>query len=311
MSAKWHLARRRLSLAPQTNTQFCHENGNLKANNAKSNLILNLLSWVDFLEPAYCIFENVRGPLAISPRLTARRSLHRRWYQHGWPQVLVHAMLAMNYQFCFCLFQAAHYGTPLTCDGDIARAVHTKADAAPFRFVSIDNAVSNLLLNVALANMGMQDEPELASPVGQKHACGVAETYGRPAAFLAGAKARYCRYSVINILLIAHADYWCACLFHTLPSAEFVTQHWRRSIGNGSSHPASAIMWKGFHSDTGPSHFPEQTNLPFYFQGLYGRLDKDYIFQMTVTNVKLTTKQSRVLSPYTSIHQNGLYWSTA
>jgi DNA (cytosine-5)-methyltransferase 1 len=32
-----------------------------KANNVKSNLILNLLSWVDFLEPLYCVFENVCG----------------------------------------------------------------------------------------------------------------------------------------------------------------------------------------------------------------------------------------------------------
>lgn len=34
------------------------------------------------------------------------------------------------------------------------------------------------------------------------------------------------------------------------------------------------------------------------FQGLYGRLDKDYVFQTTVTNVEPTAKQSRVLNPY-------------
>jgi DNA (cytosine-5)-methyltransferase 1 len=37
-----------------------------KANNVKSNLILNLLSWVDFLEPPYCVFENVRGFLSYN-----------------------------------------------------------------------------------------------------------------------------------------------------------------------------------------------------------------------------------------------------
>jgi DNA (cytosine-5)-methyltransferase 1 len=37
-----------------------------KANDMKSNLILNLLSWVDFLEPKYCIFENVRGFLSYN-----------------------------------------------------------------------------------------------------------------------------------------------------------------------------------------------------------------------------------------------------
>ena len=39
----------------------------------------------------------------------------------------------------------------------------------------------------------------------------------------------------------------------------------------------------------------------FFFgfsQGLYGRLDKDYVFQTTVTNVEPTAKQSRVLNPY-------------
>jgi len=39
-----------------------------KANDRKSNLILNILSWVDFLKPQYCIFENVRGFLQYSLR---------------------------------------------------------------------------------------------------------------------------------------------------------------------------------------------------------------------------------------------------
>src|SRR5712671_617025 len=36
----------------------------------------------------------------------------------------------------------------------------------------------------------------------------------------------------------------------------------------------------------------------FSFQGLYGRLDKNFVFQTTVTNVEPTAKQSRVLNPY-------------
>ncbi|KAI0275411.1 S-adenosyl-L-methionine-dependent methyltransferase, partial [Gloeopeniophorella convolvens] len=46
------------------------------------------------------------------------------------------------------------------------------------------------------------------------------------------------------------------------------------------SDPASAIARKGFRP------------------GLYGRLDKDYVFQTTVTNVRPTAKQCRILSPY-------------
>jgi hypothetical protein len=34
------------------------------------------------------------------------------------------------------------------------------------------------------------------------------------------------------------------------------------------------------------------------FIGLYGRLDKSFVFQTTVTNVEPTAKQSRVLNPY-------------
>lgn len=37
-----------------------------KADDKKSNLILNLLSWVDFLKPKFCFFENVRGFLQFS-----------------------------------------------------------------------------------------------------------------------------------------------------------------------------------------------------------------------------------------------------
>jgi hypothetical protein len=41
-----------------------------KANDIKSNLILNVLSWVDFLKPKYCIFENVRGFLSFNLNAT-------------------------------------------------------------------------------------------------------------------------------------------------------------------------------------------------------------------------------------------------
>jgi DNA (cytosine-5)-methyltransferase 1 len=34
----------------------------------KSNLTLTLLSWVDFLEPPYCVFENVHGFLSYDLR---------------------------------------------------------------------------------------------------------------------------------------------------------------------------------------------------------------------------------------------------
>ena len=69
-----------------------------KANDVKSNLILNLLSWVDFLEPAYCIFENVRGFLSYNLR-AVQLDEHRTagGIDMGGLKFLVHAMLAMKY----------------------------------------------------------------------------------------------------------------------------------------------------------------------------------------------------------------------
>jgi hypothetical protein len=68
-----------------------------KANDVKSNLILNLLSWVDFLEPAYCVFENVRGFLSYNLR-AVQLDEHRTagGISMGGLKFLVHAMLAMK-----------------------------------------------------------------------------------------------------------------------------------------------------------------------------------------------------------------------
>jgi DNA (cytosine-5)-methyltransferase 1 len=69
-----------------------------KANDIKSNLILNLLSWVGFLQPKYCIFENVRGFLSYNLN-AIRVDEHRTTGEisMGGLKFLVHAMLAMKY----------------------------------------------------------------------------------------------------------------------------------------------------------------------------------------------------------------------
>lgn len=38
----------------------------VRANDHKSNLMLNVLAWVDFIQPKYCFFENVRGFMSFS-----------------------------------------------------------------------------------------------------------------------------------------------------------------------------------------------------------------------------------------------------
>ena len=94
-------------------------------------------------------------------------------------QLLTPRCVPCSYQVRFCLLQAAHYGTPQTRvrfflfgarrgypllaapkpthdfpqthkleirfpNGDIARAVRAEAGIAPFKFVSIDDAISDL-----------------------------------------------------------------------------------------------------------------------------------------------------------------------
>ena len=68
-----------------------------KANDVKSHLILNLLSWVDFLEPKYCVFENVKGFLQYNPG-AVQVDIHRveGGIEMGGLRFLVHAMLSMK-----------------------------------------------------------------------------------------------------------------------------------------------------------------------------------------------------------------------
>lgn len=71
-----------------------------KADDRKSNLILNVLSWVDFLKPRYCIFENVRGFLQYS--LRARQDGPNRLkggVSMGGLKLVVRALIDMEYVF--------------------------------------------------------------------------------------------------------------------------------------------------------------------------------------------------------------------
>jgi len=229
------------------------------------------------------------------------------------------------------LLQAAHYGTPQTRvrfflfgarrgypllaapkpthdfpqthkleirfpNGDIARAVRAEAGIAPFRFVSIDDAISDLprfdWINPTLSSLSQQKRNEACQRA--VHIPSLECDPEKPSVGFRGA-ARYhhaprttfqafCRKRhtedlqhftrtlkpetverVVNIPLTARADY-----------RSLEKKHWQWQF----SDPASAIARKGFRP------------------GLYGRLDKNYVFQTTVTNVEPTAKQSRVLNPY-------------
>ena len=68
-----------------------------KANDRKSHLMLNLLSWVDHLRPKYCAFENVRGFLSYNLNASqAGRHRVRGGIKTGGVKFLVHALLTMG-----------------------------------------------------------------------------------------------------------------------------------------------------------------------------------------------------------------------
>ena len=71
-----------------------------KAHDRKSHLILTLLSWVDFLRPKYCFFENVRGFLQYNLHATqASRHTVVGGIDKGGLKFLVHALLSMGWVY--------------------------------------------------------------------------------------------------------------------------------------------------------------------------------------------------------------------
>ncbi|OJA18063.1 hypothetical protein AZE42_05415 [Rhizopogon vesiculosus] len=304
----------------------------VKANDRKSNLMLNVLSWVDFMQPKYCFFENVRGFLSFS--LKARQAgLYRvkGGIAMGGLKFLIRAMTDMNYQVRFGILQAAHYGAPQirvrffmvaakygsplpelpqpTHDfpfvdsleiklpvGHHIRPIWTRTGYAPHRFVTIDDAISDLprfdWVNPRPPTdpARRQEERERARTIPLKKCkkdrpwCGYS---GRDVPYKhdpTTALQKWCRQEpskdlqhytrtyepikverVVNIPMEANADY-----------RRLRPDLWEWHFAN----PSSAIARAGFKP------------------GLYGRVDKDRWFQATVTNIDPTAKQSRVLNPY-------------
>jgi DNA (cytosine-5)-methyltransferase 1 len=69
-----------------------------KADDPKSSLILPTLSWMDFLRPKFCVFENVRGFLNYSLGATqAGRHKVEGGIPMGGLKFLLHALVTMKY----------------------------------------------------------------------------------------------------------------------------------------------------------------------------------------------------------------------
>ncbi|KAF9270841.1 S-adenosyl-L-methionine-dependent methyltransferase [Marasmius fiardii PR-910] len=82
--------------------------------NRKSNLILNALSWIDFLKPDYCFLENVPGFVDEKLRVPImQRPEHIQGrIEKGYFKLLLRALLDMGYQVRHGFLQAGQFGTP-------------------------------------------------------------------------------------------------------------------------------------------------------------------------------------------------------
>ncbi|RDX39457.1 S-adenosyl-L-methionine-dependent methyltransferase, partial [Lentinus brumalis] len=92
-----------------------------QAHDWKSHLMLTLLSWVDFLRPKYCFFENVKGFLQYNLHASqASKYIVEGGNDKGGLEFLLLSMALSGavltvrgrYQVRFSLLQAGHYGTP-------------------------------------------------------------------------------------------------------------------------------------------------------------------------------------------------------
>jgi DNA (cytosine-5)-methyltransferase 1 len=86
-----------------------------RANDRKSHLLVNFLSWVDFLKPRFVFMENVRGFTTF--RLNAMQYDKYRvggGIEAGGLKFVHHALTQLGYQVRCGLLQAGHYGVPQT-----------------------------------------------------------------------------------------------------------------------------------------------------------------------------------------------------
>ncbi|KAJ3830251.1 S-adenosyl-L-methionine-dependent methyltransferase [Lentinula raphanica] len=83
------------------------------ANDTKTNLILPLLSLIDFLRQKIVVLENVLGFL-YCPLMAVQKGKYRLegGIEQGVLKLIIRVLIEMGYQVRFSLLQAAHYGAP-------------------------------------------------------------------------------------------------------------------------------------------------------------------------------------------------------
>lgn len=304
----------------------------VKANDRKSNLILNVLSWVDFMEPKYCFFENVRGFLSFGLKVRQAGPYRvKGGIPMGGLKFLIRAMTDMNYQVRYGILQAGHYGTPQTrvrffmiaakyghplpqlpqpthafpqIDalginlpiGHHIRPIWTQTGYAPHQFVTIDDAISDL------PRFDWANPRPPRDPARRREERERAQTIpikkckkDRPWCGYSGEDVEYEHEPTTAF------QKWC----REEPSKDL--QQYTRTyeaikVERVVSIPMRAgADYRELSGHLWEWHFANPSSAiarDGFKAGLYGRVNKNSYFQATVTNVDPSAKQSRVLNPY-------------
>ncbi|KAH9901025.1 S-adenosyl-L-methionine-dependent methyltransferase [Cubamyces lactineus] len=314
-----------------------HLNMFRKANDRKSHLMLNLLSWVDFLKPKYCFFENVRGFLSYN--LHARQAGRYRvegGIKMGGLKFFVRCLLAMGYQVRFSLLQAAHYGAPQsrarffliaalqghqlpqlpqpTHDFPLKDALEIKFPnqtaiqpiltlngTAPCKYVSVTEAIGDL------PEFDWQDPQRILQP----QASSVSPDSPRPAfkGDTAGPRAKpFCGFKgPSEVVGYKHVkpctSFQAKC--RSKPSNDL--QHYTRTFPVATVERVINVPlspdadYRQLNARLWPWHSTNPNSAiarDGFRPGLYGRLNATKWFHTTVTNVEPSAKQSYVLHPW-------------
>ncbi|KIM70040.1 hypothetical protein SCLCIDRAFT_12660 [Scleroderma citrinum Foug A] len=296
-----------------------------KANDRKSNLILNILSWVDFLKPQYCIFENVRGFLQYS--LKARQDGPNR-VKGGIPmgglKLVIRGLTDMGYQVRFGLLQAGHYGTPQTRTRFFLIAAKRGLELPNFPQPTHDFPVSDKLEIKSPNGLAIQPIRTLSGIAPHRYVSALDAISDLPEFHWRHPKRvlnpREMRMEKLRDC--KESEPWCGVsgenfTYEHAPKTTFQLrcrkkptkdiQHYTRTYepkkverivtipldpdADYRSLPQNLCEWQFAN--------PRSATARKGFQpGYYGRVSKDKWFQTTITNVDPTAKQGRVLHPY-------------
>lgn len=295
-----------------------------KANDPKSNLILTALSYVDFLRPRYCYFENVRGFLQYSLDAT-QDGKHKTsgGITMGGLKFLIRALADFGYQYRFALLQAAHYGTPqqrVRFFLVASRFGHPLPDIPqPSHHFPLNETLSvNLPTGSILSPVKQIRGSQAHQFVTVDDAISDLPRFDWKHPFATGNQGRQ---QGIDVLSCSKDKPWCgkagrANYFHP-PKTAFQVQC--RLVKSTDLQQYTKVLVPAavarvvnvplqaradYRSLTEDSMEWQMNNAVSavakggYRSGFYGRLDPDGWFNTTVTNVNPTAKQSKILNPY-------------